>query len=124
MHVVYPLLIWCAWRDLNPHALALVPKTSVSASSTTGACYLVAQDLVHYNIKISNLNRKILSRCTSKKSPQCPLKTAAWIMSAGLYFAQYLGDAECAVQMLGNVFDSFYIFIVIYILDDAADQTA
>lgn len=31
------LLLWCAWRDLNPHALALEPKSSVSANSTTGA---------------------------------------------------------------------------------------
>ena len=28
---------WCAWRDLNPHAPALDPKSSVSANSTTGA---------------------------------------------------------------------------------------
>ena len=30
-------LFWCARRDLNPHALALDPKSSVSANSTTGA---------------------------------------------------------------------------------------
>lgn len=28
---------WCPRRDSNPHAEALVPKTSVSSSSTTGA---------------------------------------------------------------------------------------
>ena len=31
---------WCALRDLNPHALALEPKSSVSANSTKGA-YIV-----------------------------------------------------------------------------------
>lgn len=30
---------WCALRDLNPHALALEPKSSVSANSTKGARY-------------------------------------------------------------------------------------
>ena len=32
--------IWCGWRDLNPHAEALDPKSSASASSATPA-YLI-----------------------------------------------------------------------------------
>jgi hypothetical protein len=29
--------IWCGWRDLNPHAEALDPKSSASANSATPA---------------------------------------------------------------------------------------
>ena len=28
---------WCGWRDSNPHAFALVPKTSVATDYTTSA---------------------------------------------------------------------------------------
>ena len=32
------ITIWCGWQDLNLHAEALDPKSSVSASFTTPAC--------------------------------------------------------------------------------------
>ena len=43
---IIPTVFWCARRDLNPHALALEPKSSVSANSTTGACLFFESAIV------------------------------------------------------------------------------
>lgn len=46
---------WCGWQDLNPHALAMEPKSIVSANFTTSALYNVVT--LHITIWCARLFR-------------------------------------------------------------------
>ena len=56
-------LIWCAWRDSNPHGRPPEPKSGASASSATSA-YLIGGDPTGNRTRVTAVKGRCLNRLT------------------------------------------------------------